>query len=32
VTIDNDEFVYAAAYGKALRRGDTTVAGRIADD
>jgi peptidoglycan/xylan/chitin deacetylase (PgdA/CDA1 family) len=32
VTIDNDEFVYAAAYAKALRRGDTAVAGRIADD
>jgi peptidoglycan/xylan/chitin deacetylase (PgdA/CDA1 family) len=32
VTIDNDEFVYAAAYAKALRRGDTVAAGRIADD
>jgi peptidoglycan/xylan/chitin deacetylase (PgdA/CDA1 family) len=32
VTIDNDEFVYAAAYARALRRGDTIVAGRIADD
>jgi peptidoglycan/xylan/chitin deacetylase (PgdA/CDA1 family) len=32
VTIDNDEFVYAAAYAKALRRGDTAAAGRIADD
>jgi peptidoglycan/xylan/chitin deacetylase (PgdA/CDA1 family) len=32
VTIDNDEFVYAAAYARALRRGDTAVAGRIADD
>lgn len=32
VTIDNDEFVYAAAYAKALRRGDTAVAVRIADD
>jgi peptidoglycan-N-acetylglucosamine deacetylase len=32
VTIDNDEFVYAAAYAKALRRGDTPVAMRIADD
>ena len=32
VTIDNDEFVYAAAYAKALRRGDTAVARRIADD
>ncbi|RPJ84107.1 MAG: polysaccharide deacetylase, partial [Acidobacteria bacterium] len=30
VTIDDDEFVYAAAYAKALRRGDTAVAGRIA--
>jgi hypothetical protein len=25
VTIDNDEFVYAAVYAKALRRGDTAV-------
>jgi peptidoglycan-N-acetylglucosamine deacetylase len=32
VTIDNDEFVYAAAYAKALRRGETATAGRIADD
>ena len=32
VTVDSDEFVYAAAYAKALRRGDTDVAGRIADD
>lgn len=32
VTIDNDEFVYAAAYAKALRRGETAVAVRIADD
>lgn len=32
VTMDNDEFVYAAAYAKALRRGDTPVAMRIADD
>src|SRR5262245_50146041 len=26
VTIDNDEFVYAAAYAKALRRGDAALA------
>jgi peptidoglycan-N-acetylglucosamine deacetylase len=32
VTIDNDEFVYAAAYAQALRRGDAAVAVRIADD
>jgi peptidoglycan/xylan/chitin deacetylase (PgdA/CDA1 family) len=32
VTIDNDEFVYAAAYAKALRRGDAEAAARIADD
>ena len=32
VTVDNDEFVYAAAYAKALRRGDTAAAVRIADD
>jgi peptidoglycan/xylan/chitin deacetylase (PgdA/CDA1 family) len=32
VTIDSDEFVYAAAYAKALRRGDTALAMRIADD
>jgi peptidoglycan/xylan/chitin deacetylase (PgdA/CDA1 family) len=32
VTMDNDEFVYAAAYADALRRGDRAAAGRIADD
>jgi peptidoglycan/xylan/chitin deacetylase (PgdA/CDA1 family) len=32
VTIDNDEFVYAAAYAKALRGGDAAVAARIAGD
>jgi len=32
VTIDNDEFVYAAGYAKALRRRDTVAARRIADD
>ena len=32
VTVDNDEFVYAAAYARALRSGDTAVARRIADD
>ena len=32
VTVDNDEFVYAAAYARALRRGNTAAAVRIADD
>jgi peptidoglycan/xylan/chitin deacetylase (PgdA/CDA1 family) len=32
VTIDNDDFVYAAAYANALRRGDTATAARIGDD
>lgn len=32
VTIDNDEFVYAAAYAGALRRGDRAAAARIAED
>ena len=32
VTVDNDEFVYAAAYASALRRGDVAGATRIADD
>jgi peptidoglycan/xylan/chitin deacetylase (PgdA/CDA1 family) len=32
VTVDNDEFVYAAAYASALRRGDAAGAMRIADD
>ena len=31
VTVDNDDFVYAAAYAKALRRGHTADAVRIAD-
>ena len=32
VTVDNDEFVYAAAYATALRRGKAADAARIADD
>ncbi len=32
VTVDNDDFVYAAAYAEALRRGDAASAARIADD
>jgi peptidoglycan/xylan/chitin deacetylase (PgdA/CDA1 family) len=32
VTVDNDEFVYAAAYAEALRDGDAASATRIADD
>ena len=32
VTMDNDDFVYAAAYANALRRGDTAAAARIAND
>jgi peptidoglycan-N-acetylglucosamine deacetylase len=32
VTIDNDEFVYAAAYASSLRRGDRAAASRIAED
>jgi peptidoglycan/xylan/chitin deacetylase (PgdA/CDA1 family) len=32
VTVDNDEFVYAAAYAKALRLGNAAAAARIADD
>jgi peptidoglycan-N-acetylglucosamine deacetylase len=32
VTVDNDEFVYAAAYARALRRGNAADAVRIADD
>lgn len=32
VTMDNDEFVYAAAYANALRRADSAAAARIADD
>ncbi len=32
VTIDNDEWIYAAVYADALRKGDTAAASRIADD
>lgn len=32
VTVDNDDFVYAAAYARALRRGDAAAAERIGDD
>ena len=32
VTIDNDEYIYAAAYAGALRRGDKRTAARVADD
>ncbi len=32
VTVDSDEFVYAAAYASALRRGNSADAVRIADD
>ena len=32
VTVDNDEFVYAAAYATALRRRDQAAATRIADE
>ena len=32
VTVDNDDFVYAAAYARALRRGDAKAAARIGDD
>jgi peptidoglycan/xylan/chitin deacetylase (PgdA/CDA1 family) len=32
VTVDNDDFVYAAAYAKALRRGNAAAAARIAED
>ncbi len=32
VTVDNDDFVYAAVYADALRRGDTATATRIGDD
>jgi len=32
VTVDNDEFVYAAAYAKALRLGNAGAAARVADD
>jgi peptidoglycan/xylan/chitin deacetylase (PgdA/CDA1 family) len=32
VTVDNDDFVYAEAYARALRGGDTAAAARIGDD
>ena len=32
VTVDNDDFVYAAAYARARRRGDAVAAARIGDD
>lgn len=32
VTVDNDDFVYAAAYAAALRAGEADRAARIADD
>ena len=32
VTIDNDEYIYAAAYADARRRGDEALATRLADD
>jgi peptidoglycan-N-acetylglucosamine deacetylase len=32
VTIDNDEWIYAAAYRSALARGDRPTAARLADD
>jgi peptidoglycan/xylan/chitin deacetylase (PgdA/CDA1 family) len=32
VTIDNDEWVYAAVYADALRRGDTAFAARVRSD
>jgi peptidoglycan/xylan/chitin deacetylase (PgdA/CDA1 family) len=32
VTIDNDEYIYAAAYADARRRGDEAAATRLADD
>jgi peptidoglycan/xylan/chitin deacetylase (PgdA/CDA1 family) len=32
VTVDNDEFVYAAVYADARRRGDAAAAARIGDD
>ena len=31
VTIDNDEYIFAGAYDRALQRGDTAVARRVAD-
>jgi len=32
VTMDTDDYVYAAAYARAVRRGDAAGAARIADD
>lgn len=32
VTIDNDEYLYAAAYRRTMERGDTAGAKRVADD
>jgi len=32
VTVDNDEYVYAAVYADALRRGDGATASRVAED
>jgi peptidoglycan/xylan/chitin deacetylase (PgdA/CDA1 family) len=32
VTVDNDDFVYAASYAGALRNGDSASATRVADD
>ena len=32
VTVDNDDFVYAAAYAGAVRAGDAAGAARVADD
>ncbi|HEY8148762.1 MAG TPA: polysaccharide deacetylase family protein, partial [Vicinamibacteria bacterium] len=32
VTIDNDEYIYAAAYADARRRGDAAMATRLGDD
>jgi len=32
VTVDNDEYIYAAAYAEARRRGDAALAARLGDD
>src|SRR5688572_29459132 len=32
VTIDDDDYIYAAAYARALRSGDASAAARIGDD
>ncbi len=32
VTVDNDEYVYAAVYADALRRGDRAAASRVGED